>query len=100
MVKYKGTFKCVILSPVRLIYQEDIESIFLPGDKGEYEILAYHYPLLGVLRKGNLVINGKEKMAIPGGVVRFFANECTILVEEKRPQEVSRKEALKKMDKK
>ena len=82
-VKYKGSFKCTVLSPHRLIYQNDIQSIFLTGDQGEYELLAYHYPLLGVLIKSDIIINWAEKISIPGGVVRFLANECIIMVEEK-----------------
>jgi len=82
MVKYKGNFKCTILSPNNLIYESEIQSLFLTGDAGEYELLAYHYPLLGVLKKGKVIINWNEAISIRGGVVRFFANECTILVEE------------------
>lgn len=81
-MKYSGHFKCIILSPNELIYENEIQSIFLTGDRGEFEILAYHYPLLGALKKGDIVINWKEKIPISGGVIRFFANECTILVEE------------------
>ena len=80
--QYKNNFKCVILSPNKLIYENEINSISLDGDKGEFELLAYHYPLLGVVNKGPVIINGKEKILINGGVVRFMANECTILVEE------------------
>ena len=79
---YSGKFKCIILSPNQLIYENEIQRIFLTGDTGEYELLAYHYPLLGVLKKSDVVIDGKEKIAIRGGVVRFFANECIIMVEE------------------
>ena len=82
MAEYKGNFKCVILSPNRLIYEDEIQSIFLTGDRGEFEILSYHYPLLGVLKKSDVVINGEKRIAIRGGLVRFFANECIILVEE------------------
>ena len=82
MVKYTGNFKCIILSPNKLIYENEIQSVFLVGDKGEYEILAYHYPLLGVLKRSNIVINWKEAIPIQGGVVRFYANECIIMVEE------------------
>ncbi len=78
----KGNFKCVIMSPNRVVYQKDIQSIFLTGDQGEYEIWAYHYPLLGVLKKSEVIINWNEKIPINGGVMRFFANECTILIEE------------------
>jgi len=82
MAPYKPHFKCVILSPKKLVYEKEIQSVFLIGDKGEYELLAYHYPLLGVLKKSNIIVNWNERIPIRGGVVRFFANECTILIEE------------------
>ncbi|MFT7538285.1 MAG: F0F1-type ATP synthase epsilon subunit [Lysobacterales bacterium] len=78
----KISFKCIILSPHSLIYQNEVQSIFLTGDTGEYELLAYHYPLLGVLKKGDVIIDWNHKVSINGGVVRFFANECLIMVEE------------------
>ena len=83
MAEFKGNFKCIILSPRKLIYEKEIQSIFLTGDRGEYEILAYHYPLLGVLKRSDVIINWNEKITIQGGIVRFYANECTIMVEEK-----------------
>lgn len=92
MDQYKGNFKCIILSPNRLIYEKDIQSLFLTGDKGEFELLAYHYPLLGVLKKSEVVINGKERIAIRSGVVRFYANECIILVEENLADKLKKKE--------
>lgn len=82
MIKYKGNFKCIVLSPRRLIYENEIQSIFLTGDRGEYELLAYHYPLIGVLKKGNVIINWNHRIAIQSGVIRFFANECIIIIEE------------------
>ena len=82
MEQYKGTFKCVILSPNNLVYENEITSLFLTGDRGEFELLAYHYPIVSVLAKGNIVINNSEKIPIAGGVMRFFANECTVLIEE------------------
>ena len=88
MLKYTGNFKCIILSPHTLIYENEVQSVFLTGDKGEFELLAYHYPLLGVLKKSDVIINWKEKISIQGGVIRFFANECTIMVEEKIKKQV------------
>jgi F0F1-type ATP synthase epsilon subunit len=83
-MNFLGSFKCIILSPNSLIYENEVESVFLKGDRGEYELLAYHYPVLGVLEKSDVIINWKHKIPIEGGVVRFFANECTIMVEERR----------------
>ncbi len=91
MVQFRPYFKCIILTPNELLYENEIESIFLTGDKGEYELMAYHYPLLGVLKEGDVLINNTERIPIKGGVVRFFANECIILVEE----EIKRKKKSK-----
>ena len=92
MVLSLGYFKCVILSPRKLIYENDIQSIFVQGDQGEYEILPYHYPVIGVLKKGDIVINWEEKIPVQGGVLRFFANECIIMVEEEIAPKVEEEE--------
>ena len=82
MAGYTGTFKCIIMSPKSLIYENEVQSIFLTGDRGEYELLAYHYAVLGILKQGSIIINWKDSVPIKAGVVRFYANECIILVEE------------------
>ncbi len=75
------------MSPRKLIFENEINSIFLTGDRGEYELLAYHYPLIGALKRGEVIINWNEAIPIEGGVIRFFANECTIMVEEGKVKE-------------
>ncbi len=79
---YTGNFRCVILSARQLIFEGEINSLFIKGDAGEYELLAYHYPLIGIV-SGDVVINWDKRVPVKGGVVRFFANECTIMMEEK-----------------
>jgi len=79
---YKSTFKLSIMTPDALLYQNEVESVFLTGDQGEYELLPYHYPVLGFLQKGNVIINWKEAVPVKFGVIKFFANDCIILVEE------------------
>ena len=75
-------FRCIILSPKNLIYEKEVVSIFFQGDRGEYELLAYHYPLVGILTEGDIVIDQRDRIPVKSGVVRFYANECTILIEE------------------
>ena len=82
MAAPKINFKCIVMSPNRLVYENEVESVFLTGDSGEFELLPYHYPLIGVLVKSDIVIDWKEKIHVNGGVVRFFANECIIMIEE------------------
>lgn len=91
MEEFKPTFRIIIMTPEELLYQKEVESAFFTGDKGEYELLAYHYPLLGVLTEGNIIIDWQEAVAIKFGIVKFFANSCVVLVEQKdrfRPQQV------------
>ena len=85
---YTGNFRCVILSARQLIFEGEANSLFIKGDTGEYELLAYHYPLIGIVA-GDVVINWEKRVPVKGGVVRFFANECTIMIEEKMPETVS-----------
>ncbi len=80
--KYKATFKLSIMTPEELLYQNEVESVFLTGDMGEYELLPYHYPVLGILKEGNIIVNWREAVPIKFGIVKFFANDCVILVEE------------------
>ena len=80
--KYKGYFRCIILSPKNLILEADVTSLFIMGDRSEYELLAYHYPLIGLVREGDVVVDWKMNVPVKSGILRFFANECTILVEE------------------
>ena len=78
----KPTFRLSVMTPESLLYQNEVESVFLTGDRGEYELLAYHYPVLGILKQGNIIINWRESVPIKFGLVKFFANDCIILVEE------------------
>ncbi len=81
-MKYKATFKISIMTPDSLLYQDEVESAFFTGDQGEYELLPYHYPVIGVLEQGNIIINWREAVPIKFGIVKFFANDCIVLVEE------------------
>ena len=82
MAVYKNNFRCVILSPKNVIFEDEVNSLYIIGDRTEYEILVYHYPLIGLVQQGDIIINWKHKVPVRSGILRFFANECTILVEE------------------
>lgn len=92
----RTTFKCTIMTPDALLYEKDVYSVFLTGDKGEYELLPYHYPVLGILKEGCIIIDWQESVAIKMGIVRFFANDCIILVEQEI--HIKRKKEKKEVD--
>ena len=82
MAKANINFKCTILSPKNVVFENSVTSLFIIGDRNEYELLAYHYPLVGLVQKGDIIIDWKRRIPIRSGILRFFANECTILIEE------------------
>jgi len=95
--KYKSTFKISIMTPEALLYQNEVESAFFTGDQGEYELLPYHYPVLGILKQGNVILNWRDAVPIKFGIVKFFANDCIVLVEELeriRPKKVKKEQDI------
>ncbi len=74
--------KLTILSPKQVIFEDEAESVFLPGDLAEFEVLDYHVPIVSLLRTGNVVVDGDKKIPIRRGMIKFDRNECMILVEE------------------
>ena len=79
---FVGTFRLSIMTPEALLYQGEVESLFVTADTGEFELLPYHYPVLAILKAGNIIINWQEYVPIKFGLLKFFANDCVILVEE------------------
>ncbi len=75
------TFRLQVLSMKGLIFEEAVESVYLSGSQGEFELLAFHYPLLAALPQGDIKIAHHENISIQVGVMMFKDNECTILVE-------------------
>ena len=77
-----GTFQLKVMAPDKMIFDGDVTSLFLKGDTGEYEILSYHYPVLGLLKQGDIIIDWKYFIPIQKGIVRFFQTECVIMVSQ------------------
>jgi F-type H+-transporting ATPase subunit epsilon len=74
--------KLTVLSPKQTIFEGEAQSVFLPGDLAEFEILDYHAPIVSLLRAGNVLVDWSERIPIRQGMVKFDRNECMILVEE------------------
>ena len=83
MPKPKPTFRLQVLSLVRMLYDGAVESVYLTGDEGEYELLPYHFPLIGAIPEGEIKVAGQVSIPLRAGVVLFENNKCTIIIEEK-----------------
>lgn len=76
-----GLFKLAVMNPDKMIFEGDASHIFLPGETGEFELLPYHYPVLSLLKQGNIIIDWKYSIAIKKGLIKFFKNDCIVIVE-------------------
>ncbi|MCK5850858.1 MAG: hypothetical protein KAH23_08075 [Kiritimatiellae bacterium] len=65
-----------------MVFDGEAKCVFLPGDMAEFELADYHAPIVSLLRPGNVVVDWKKVIPIKQGMVKFFNNECMVLIEE------------------
>ena len=73
-----------IISPEKIVYSGDAESIILPGLKGLFTILDKHAPIISGLNKGTLLYRCKGEdflLTIEGGFVEAKNDLVTVCVE-------------------
>lgn len=72
--------KLKIVSPERVEFEGEVESVKVPGTKGNFEILVNHAPIISLLQKG-VVEYGGNQLPIMGGFVAVQKNEVSVCVE-------------------
>lgn len=73
-----------IVSPEKVIFQGEVESVLVPGTLGSFEILNDHAPIISSLEVGKVeyATQGiKHQMDIRGGFVEVKKNEVSLCVE-------------------
>ena len=48
--------RCEIVSQDRIVFQDDVDIVVLPGAEGEMGILPHHSPVLSVLQFGVITV--------------------------------------------
>lgn len=78
------TFKFELVSPERLLVSQDVKSVRVPGDEGDYLVLPDHSPMMSTLRPGILVVeseDGEKSYFVKGGFAETSPESLTILAE-------------------
>ena len=73
-----------IVTPERLAYSDEVDSVQVPGSEGELGILPHHAPLLSMLGVGELRIRkggSEESFAIVGGFVQVRPDKVVVMAE-------------------
>jgi F-type H+-transporting ATPase subunit epsilon len=73
-----------IVTPERLAYSEEVDSVQLPGSEGELGVLPHHAPLISTLGVGELRIRRgatEESFAIVGGFLQVRPDKVVVMAE-------------------
>ena len=73
-----------IVSPERIEYDGQVESVLVPGSMGQFEILQDHAPIISTLQNGEVLYTTKEgrvSLSIQGGFVEVQKNVVSVCVE-------------------
>ena len=79
------SFQLTVLTPVRTLLDERVESVVAPGAEGYLGVLANHAPLITALIPGKLTArleDGETRVfALSGGFFEVSANRAVILAD-------------------
>lgn len=78
-----------IVSPEKVIYNGPAQCVQVPGEKGSFEVLYNHAPIISSLSEGTVKCMAKETVEIDivGGFVDVNANNVSICVEPQISEE-------------
>ena len=73
-----------IVSPERIVFTGEVDSVMVPGAVGPFEILNNHAPIISTLVEGKVayIVKGvKTELQIVGGFVEVKKNNVDLCVE-------------------
>lgn len=74
-----------IVSPERVVFQGEVESVVVPGSCGLFEILKGHAPIISSLQTGKVTYTPtgapRQELSIGGGFVEVQKDEVSLCVE-------------------
>jgi len=80
-----NTFKLEVITPNGVIFDNDAVEVTLPGEEGEFGVLAQHAALTTLLKAGVIDIVTSEKktesIVVNWGVVQVNESKVTVLVD-------------------
>jgi F-type H+-transporting ATPase subunit epsilon len=86
-------FQLTIITPEKVIFNETVVSLVVPGQLGYLGLLANHAPLMTSLVPGRLTLrkgnDGHQTivMALDGGFLEFANNQATLLADGVTPRD-------------
>ena len=83
-----ATFHFELVSPERLLFAGEVSQVDVPGEEGEFGVLAGHAPYIATLKPGLLTIHGDgapQRIVVRGGFAEVGTTGLTVLAEQATP---------------
>lgn len=80
-----ANFHFELVSPEKMLFTGDVESVVVPGADGEFQVMAGHAPVMTNLQAGVLRVSGgaaPQRVFVRGGFADVSASGLTILAEQ------------------
>ncbi|MEE9555590.1 MAG: F0F1 ATP synthase subunit epsilon [candidate division Zixibacteria bacterium] len=78
-------FKLSVVTPEKIVFEQDVRSIIAPGSEGYLGVLTDHAPLITPLTSGSLTVidadNKKSEYCVGGGFLEVSGNVATVLAD-------------------
>jgi F-type H+-transporting ATPase subunit epsilon len=82
--------KVTVISPERVLFDGEVESLVAPAFDGQLGILTGHAPMVTLLGKGVLRLGeaggGLGRFTIEGGFLQVVDNQVRVVTERAAPQ--------------
>ncbi|MET0406856.1 MAG: F0F1 ATP synthase subunit epsilon [Hyphomicrobium sp.] len=79
-----GTFRFELVSPERVLLAIDADQVVVPGDDGDFAVLAGHAPVISTLRPGVLDVTAgsvHKRLFVKSGFAEVDPSRLTVLAE-------------------
>lgn len=76
--------KIEVVTPERIVFQDTIDALVLPGSQGYLGVLPNHAPMVAALKPGVLkykAAGGYRRIAVSGGFAEVSDNRITVLAD-------------------
>jgi F-type H+-transporting ATPase subunit epsilon len=83
-----STFHFELVSPERLVFTGEVTQVDVPGEEGDFGVLAGHAPYIATLKPGVLTIygdGGPQRIVVRGGFAEVGPTGLTVLAEQATP---------------
>jgi F-type H+-transporting ATPase subunit epsilon len=84
------TFHFDLVSPEKLLFSGDVTQVDVPGEEGDFGVLAGHAPFVAIMKPGVLTVYGDgapHRIVVHGGFAEVGPTGLTVLAEEATPVE-------------